>query len=76
MPRILSNKEVGEILRTARSHRDMTQDEVALALRISRSSYARLESGQRNLTRSEIQDVATFYHLPVSHLLNARENQI
>lgn len=51
-----------EILKDLREYHDLTQQEVADALKISRSTYAGYESGKDVIPLKRLNDFANFYH--------------
>lgn len=62
--------ELSEILYQLRTSRKLSQDNVAEAIGVDYTTYARYESGKSELKASQIQKLARFYGLPVEKLFN------
>ncbi len=58
-----------EILKDLREYHDLTQQEVADALKISRSTYAGYESGKDVIPLKRLNDFANFYHTTIDYLV-------
>ena len=54
----LSKKEIGKRLTTLRKLKGLSQEELAVRLKISRSSLAQIELGNRNLDVFELKQLA------------------
>ena len=67
---------IGERVRTARTGTRRTQDEVADALRIDRSSVVRLEAGQRKVSALELAALAELFDVPLSYFLSPQANAV
>jgi transcriptional regulator with XRE-family HTH domain len=59
-------RELGTVLRTLRSERGMTVDQVAAELLCSPSKVSRMETGQRGATARDIRDLCDLYQVDVS----------
>lgn len=59
--------QLAERLRDARDYLNLSQDEVAKFLGISRSAMSMIESGQRRVEALELKKLAQFYGRPVGH---------
>ncbi|MER7924102.1 helix-turn-helix domain-containing protein [Streptomyces sp. NPDC096057] len=66
-------QQVGRRLRTARETLGLTQDDVASALGVPRTSVTAMESGQRNVTALELRRLARLYRRTVHWLLGEEE---
>ncbi|WEA47313.1 helix-turn-helix transcriptional regulator [Priestia aryabhattai] len=55
------NKQVNLKMKKARARRGMTQAEVALAIKISRSDYSKIENGHRDLKISLACKISEFF---------------
>ncbi|WP_405881025.1 helix-turn-helix transcriptional regulator [Streptomyces sp. NBC_01136] len=66
-------QQVGRRLRTARETLGLTQDDVAGALSVPRTSVTAMESGQRNVTALELRRLARLYRRTVHWLLGEEE---
>lgn len=61
--------EVGQRLRSARETLGLTQEDVASALRIPRTSVISMEAGKRNVSALELRQLARLYRRSVTWLL-------
>jgi transcriptional regulator with XRE-family HTH domain len=61
--------QIGAQLRAARLQAVLTQDELAQALGVDRSTVAKWETGQRSLTVENLIRAATVLEIPPDHLL-------
>ncbi|MEU5639223.1 helix-turn-helix domain-containing protein [Streptomyces milbemycinicus] len=68
-------QQVGLRLRTARETLGLTQDDVAGALGVPRTSVTAMESGQRNVTALELRRLARLYRRTVHWLLGEEEEE-
>lgn len=66
---ITENIEVARRLRAARETLGLTQEDVASALGLARTSVVALESGKRGLTALELRRLARLYRREVAWLL-------
>ena len=62
-------KEIGSILREARTSRGFTQADVAPQLGVSRATVAQIETGRRSLKAEDLRRLAAFYSCSLSELL-------
>jgi len=67
---MMSLEAVGKNLRNARRSLGMTQEEVSSALAISRSAISLIESGRRQVSSSELAQLANLYHKTISELFD------
>lgn len=65
----LSNK-----VRELRESANLTQDQVAEKLGMSRATYISVETGKRDLTASEISDIANMYEITIPELFGEKRN--
>lgn len=72
-PPATEQQVVGRRLRTARETLGLTQDDVASALRIQRTSVIAMEAGKRNVTALELRRLARLYRRSVQWLLGEEE---
>jgi len=63
---------IGKNLQNARKALDMTQDEVASALGMSRPAISLIESGQRNVNSVELAKFANLYHKTISEIIDSK----
>ncbi len=74
------NKAIGEQLvnkvRELREEANLTQDQVAEKLGMSRATYIAVETGRRDLSASEIADVAAMYKITMPELFGQRRNNM
>ncbi|MBP6055706.1 MAG: helix-turn-helix transcriptional regulator, partial [Cytophagaceae bacterium] len=56
-------------IRKMRIDRELSQENVAFNLKISQSSYAKLESGQSRLSIDRLYQLAIYFNVPVEELL-------
>ena len=63
------NAEVGRRLRSARETLGLTQEDVATALTLQRTSVIAMEAGKRNVTALELRRLARLYRRDVTWLL-------
>lgn len=72
------NKVIGEQLankvRELREEANLTQDQVAEKLGMSRATYIAVETGKRDLSASEIADIATMYEITMPELFGQKRN--
>lgn len=52
-----------------RIDRELSQENVAFSLKISQSSYAKMESGQSKLSIERLYQLANYFNVPVEDLL-------
>lgn len=65
----------GERLRALREKRDMTRDELAIALGVSYSAIAKYESGDRDPDFHLLKKMATFFRVSVDYLIGMPETE-
>ncbi|MCY3849435.1 MAG: helix-turn-helix transcriptional regulator [Acidimicrobiaceae bacterium] len=70
-PDITTNEAMtlAQRLREAREHIGLRQEDIAMALDISRASVTAVESGKRDVTPAELRRLSRIYRRPVSWLL-------
>ena len=56
-------------IRKMRINRELSQENVAFNLKISQSTYAKMESGQSKLSIDRLYQLAVFFNVPVEELL-------
>jgi transcriptional regulator with XRE-family HTH domain len=62
-------KHVLRNIRKMRINRELSQENVAFNLKISQSTYAKMESGQSKLSIDRLYQLAVFFNVPVEELL-------
>lgn len=70
-----SNQQRNEMaarLREAREYLGMSQDEVAIALKLSRPAITNIESGTRKVEAVELEQLANLYGRPVNYFLTGK----
>jgi len=67
---------IGEFIRQQRIKRDLTQEDLASKLRISRPTYRQIESGKRELTVTEAKKLASIFGITLAALLDGKETQL
>jgi transcriptional regulator with XRE-family HTH domain len=65
----LSRKFLGERIRDLRAERGHSQEDIARALGIHRQSVSLLEQGERDLTATELDELARFFQVPYEEIL-------
>lgn len=65
----MSGKE--QQIETIRKARGLTQEEVAQAIGVSRPSYIKIETGEKELTLSQAEALATTFHLSMEELFGS-----
>jgi transcriptional regulator with XRE-family HTH domain len=63
-------------LKAARDYLGLSQEAVALHLKISRPAVSALERGQRKVSSVELQQLARLYGKPVSYFLDEQEEPV
>lgn len=72
----LSRKFLGERIRVLRTERKLSQEDIARALGIHRQSVSLLEQGQRDLTATELDELARFFQVPYEEILGESPKKI
>ena len=62
-------KDIGSVLREARTSRGFTQADIAPQLGVSRATVAQIETGRRSLQAEDLRRLAAFYGCSLSELL-------
>ena len=65
----LSRKFLGDRIRDLRTERELSQEDIARALGIHRQSVSLLEQGERDLTATELDELARFFQVPYEEIL-------
>jgi len=65
--------KIGDRLRQAREYMGLSQDDVALALGLSRPSVTNIELGSRKVEALEMSKLAKLYRRPMEYLLTGSE---
>jgi transcriptional regulator with XRE-family HTH domain len=65
----LSRKFLGDRIRDLRTERKLSQEDIARALGIHRQSVSLLEKGDRDLTATELDELARFFQVPYEEIL-------
>ena len=72
-PTKTARQELAERLRGAREYLGLSQDDVAVALQLSRPSITLIESGGRKIEATELDRLARLYRVSLDYLLSGRE---
>ena len=64
---------VAGFIRKQRSRLDMTQEEVALEMGLTRQTYAQIESGKRDITLSEAEKLASVFGMSLRDFVDRKE---
>lgn len=67
------NRLLGNRIRTLRSERNLTQEEVAARLGFSRQRYARIENGSRSVGLDILSHLAEIFDVTVPDITNVLE---
>ena len=62
-------KDIGSVLREARTSRGLTQTDIAPQLGVSRATIAQIETGRRSVKAEDLRRLAAFYGCSLSELL-------
>jgi transcriptional regulator with XRE-family HTH domain len=60
--------KIGENIKKIRTHKNMTQEEVAKKLNISPQAYAKIESGDTKLDIKRFQEIADILEIPLEDI--------
>lgn len=72
----MTEYEIGQLLRERRKSLNLTLDEVANEIGVSKSTASRWETGNiQNIKRSHIYRLAQILHLPISAILGIDNNE-
>lgn len=63
-------RRIGRCIRNARLDRNLTQENVFLAVPLNRAFYQQIEAGEANPTLDTLLRIARVLDIPVSHLLD------
>jgi len=69
------NELLGKKIRELRSANQMTQEEIAERLGISRQKYARIENGTNNITLEILTRIASILDVTVSDITNVLDEE-
>ena len=61
--------QIGEIIRAFRKQKNISQDQLAQALNIPRTSVSQIENGGRELSFIELQKVLALFEVSLKNLL-------
>lgn len=67
--------KLSERLKELRKERNLRQEDIAAALRLSLSAYCRYEQGKREPTASVLETIADYYNVSVDYLLGRRNSR-
>jgi len=65
---------LAKFIQEQRKKRDLTQEFLASALKISRPTYAQIEQGERDLTITEAKKLAEVFDIPFGNFLERKED--
>ena len=66
--------KIGDKIAKARKTQNLTQEQLAQQLHISRSAYALYETGKRQLGYDLLCTIADFYHVNIDYLFGRTDN--
>jgi transcriptional regulator with XRE-family HTH domain len=66
---------IGQKIKNLRVERKLTQDQVAYELGMTRQRFARIESGQSDISYATLKKIADCYSVPVSAITAADEEK-
>lgn len=64
----MDNKELGKRIRELRKSRNLKQDDLALALNLSRGQISNIETGKRSVSLSQIQKLCSLFKIDMAFL--------
>jgi Zn-dependent peptidase ImmA (M78 family)/transcriptional regulator with XRE-family HTH domain len=67
---------VGQRLKDARTNRELTQDEVAKHLGLTRAAVIQIENGERPVTLKQLDDLATLYRRPTAEFVAEQPEEL
>lgn len=70
------NELLGKRIRDLREDRDLTQEQVAIELNISRQKYARIENGVNHITLEVLAKVASIFRVEVSDITKVLDKEL
>lgn len=62
------NLDIGFAVREMREAKEVTQEEVAIALGITVNFLSQVENGRRDLSTKKMEELASFFQVPVSFI--------
>ena len=63
------DSELGEKVKLLRKRRNLKQDDLAVALGLSRSQISNLESGRRNLSLKQLEKLCEYFQVDMSYFV-------
>lgn len=66
----MEKKSAGEKLKALRSYYNMTQDDIAELLSMSRTSFSKYENGASNPPLNVLRKLAAIYNVPIEYLIH------
>ncbi|AFI29137.1 MULTISPECIES: helix-turn-helix domain-containing protein [Bacillus] len=70
----MPNKKIGNVIRSLREKRNLTQKELASRIGLNNSVLSRIESGNRPVNDTEINLFADFFQVTTDYLLGRTEH--
>lgn len=67
---MITKHKLAEIIKKMREDRELSQDELAIKLGVSRPSISQIESGQRNVSSIELAKIAKIFEISIDDLLS------
>ena len=64
----MNNNEILERIKKIRNLRGVKQKYIALQMRMSQSTYSKIENGNQKLTFEVIEKIADVLNIPINHL--------
>lgn len=66
----MDDRIVGNLLKEIRESKNLTQEEVAIALGVGRNAIVRLEKGERKITADELMKIEKLYNIELHNFIN------
>lgn len=64
--------ELGEKIKQLRKNRKLRQDDLAIALELSRGQISNLEKGRRNLSLKQLEKLCAYFQIDMSYFLMSK----
>ena len=64
--------ELGEKIKQLRKNRKLRQDDLAIALELSRGQISNLEKGRRNLSLKQLEKLCVYFQIDMSYFLMSK----
>ena len=67
--------DIGKNIQTIRKKLGLLQKEIALELKLDKSSYSKVESGLREIKVSELKILSSIFNMPIDDIVNYNDDQ-